>query len=593
MGRLPSVASLRTTLAELRSAARILPDLPKLLPGASWGPARLVERAAAERPRAPALLHEDASYTWADVDARANQYARWFLGRGIGKRDVVALLMDNRPDFLFVQLGLAKLGAVAALINTSLTGKALGHAIAAGSPKLVVVGSEHAAAVASEQGAWEHGADVVVQLEPGAAATPLVSMNAEVDRQPSGHAGWSHLLSASDPTSYLFTSGTKGLPKGAVVTNQRYLAASAMFARVMHELVPGDVLYVTLPLYHSSAQWMGWGATMIAGATMALRRKFSASAFWGDVHRHQATHFLYIGELCRYLLGVPPSPAERGHRLRMAVGNGLRADVWERFQARFGVPLVREFYGATEGNALMVNLLGRPGMVGRLLPGQLVLRCDPVTGEALRGPAGRCEALERGTGLVVARINRFTRFDGYVDAQASKRKILRDVLRPGDAYFDTGDLMTLHEDRWMSFADRVGDTFRWKGENVSTNEVAEALAAVPGVLEANVYGVEVPGAEGRAGMASLRVGEAFDLAELAAFVRARLPAYQRLYFVRLSRDLAITGTFKHQKVDYRSQGYDPARSGDPLYYLDEKTSAYIRIDHELHERLRRAEIGPR
>ncbi len=572
--------------SDLLPCARLVPELPKLLPRGRWSPARLLEKNARERPRQAALLYLDERYSWGEVEARANQYAHCLSSRGVGRGDVVALLMDNRPDFLFIELGLSKLGAVTALLNTNLSGRSLAHAVAAARPRAVVVGAEHEARLAGLELGDGLADRVLVQSETGDGA--------DFNRQVAAAARTPVRTSApraSDPTSYIYTSGTTGLPKAAVVTNQRYLGASALFGRVMHQLVPGDVLYVTLPLYHSSAQWMGWGACMLAGATMALRRKFSAQAFWPDVERHGATHLLYIGELCRYLLETPPSPAERHHRLRVAVGNGLRADVWTRFQARFRIPVIREFYGATEGNALLVNLAGRPGMVGRLLPGQRLLRCDPVTGAPARGADGLCQPIERGTGLLVAKISRFARFDGYVDAKASTKKVVRDVLRAGDAYFDSGDLLTLHEDRWVSFADRVGDTYRWKGENVSTSEVAETLGGAPGVLESNVYGVEVPRAEGRVGMASLRVADDFDLGAFAAFVRERLPAYQRPYFLRLQRELDVTGTFKHQKVDCRSQGYDPGRSNDPLYCLHE--NHYERIDHDLHERIQRGEIGPR
>jgi len=245
---------------------------------------------------------------------------------------------------------------------------------------------------------------------------------------------------------------------------------------------------------------------------------------------------------------------------------------------------MREFYGATEGTAVLVNLEGRPGMIGRLQPGQRVLRCDAATGDAIRNARGLCEPVREGeTGLFVAKITRLLEFEGYVDAKATSKKILADVVRRGDAYFDTGDLLTLHADGWLSFADRVGDTFRWKGENVSTNEVAEALNAAPGVLESNVYGVEVAGAEGRCGMASMRVDERFDLNAFAAYVREKLPLYKRPYFLRLQREMKVTGTFKHQKVEYRRDGYDPSKCDDPLYWLDGER--YVAIDTALYERL--------
>jgi len=357
-------------------------------------------------------------------------------------------------------------------------------------------------------------------------------------------------------------------------------------------LDPSETVYVTLPLYHSNAMFAGWSAVLATGACMALRRRFSASRFWSDVRRYDASAFVYIGELCRYLLHQPASPDERRHSVRVATGNGLRPDIWEAFQERFRIPLVREFYGATEGNVALANFVGRPGMVGRLQAGQAVVRCDLATGDVLRGDDGWCHSVEEGeTGLLLGRIHRVATFDGYVDEQASRRKIREDVFAKGDRYFDTGDLLTVHADGWLSFADRVGDTFRWKGENVSTNEVAEVLNRAPGVLESNVYGVEVPGTEGRAGMASLRCDTSFSLEALNDRVIEQLPVYQRPYFLRLQSEMRVTGTFKHQKTDYRREGFDPARTQDPLFFLDGEK--YVPLDAALYRAIVSGEVSLR
>jgi acyl-CoA synthetase (AMP-forming)/AMP-acid ligase II len=581
----------RSTLTEVRAALRVAPDVPKLLPYVGrWTLARLLERNAEEDPTGVALLFEALRITWREVDARASQYARFFARRGVGRGDVVALMMDNRPDYVFVQMGLGKLGAVGALLNTSSAGKALVHAIGVARPKLVIAGAEHAEAM-SRLGS-EIVAPVLFQAERAEDARGDGFVNEAVASEEDAPLASRHRFTANDPASYIYTSGTTGLPKAAVITNQRTVGAAALYARSLFEFTGGDVLYVTLPLYHASAQWMGWGSCALAGVTLALRRKFSASAFWSDARAFGATHFLYIGEICRYLLRAPPGPDDRAHKLRMGVGNGLRADVWTAFQERFGVPLMREFYGATEGNTLLVNLEGRPGMIGRIKMGQRVLRCDLATGVPVRDARGLCVRVSEGeTGLLVSKLSPLLKFEGYVDEAATEKKILRDVDKRGDACFNSGDLLTLHEGGWLSFADRVGDTFRWKGENVSTNEVAEALNAAPGVLESNVYGVEVARAEGRAGMASLRIGEGFDLSGFARFVKDRLPAHQRPYFLRLQREMKVTGTFKHQKSDYRAQGYDPAKSDDPVFYLD--GAGYVAIDAAVYDRLRSGEIAPR
>jgi fatty-acyl-CoA synthase len=301
--------------------------------------------------------------------------------------------------------------------------------------------------------------------------------------------------------------------------------------------------------------------------------------------------FIYIGELCRYLLRQPPTPHERHHHVRVCMGNGLRPDIWRTFQSRFRIPVIREYYGATEGNVGLVNLEGRPGMIGRLLPGSAIVKCDPLTGEIVRNRAGRCEPAAVGErGLLVAWINTLMSFDGYLDRVATRKKVVRDVFRRGDAYFNTGDLVQLHADGWVSFADRVGDTFRWKGENVSTHEVAEILSQAKGLQEVNVYGVRVNGAEGRVGMASIVVADDFDLNAFAGSVVSTLPRYQRPYFLRMVPRMQITGTFKHQKHHYRTEGYDPSTVKDPLYFLDGRQ--YVPLDDALYRRLAAGEIGP-
>ena len=529
---------------------------------------------AGKRPDDLALAYLDERYSWADVDRRASIYQQVFADDGVGRGDVVALMMDNRPDYLFALLGLSKLAAVGALINTNLTGKALVHAITVAKAKKILAGSEHRAGIENVFGQLEGlnaALDFYVHQESDTVYdgdTDAQVLNARLettrpasDIDPSQRAG--------DVFCYIYTSGTTGLPKAAIIRNQRYLGAALTFGHLMHRCGPGDVIYVPLPLYHSNALMLGWGAALATGAGLALRRRFSVSEFWNDVRRYGATSFVYIGELCRYLLNSPESGDEQDHRLRVAVGNGLRPDIWTAFQERFRVPLVREFYGSTEGNAPALNLAGKPGMIGRLGRGQAVVRCDPDSGEVLRNAAGFCERVGIGEiGLLVGRISAVASFDGYVDRSATDSKVAHDVFVQGDRYFNTDDLVELHEGRWLSFADRLGDTFRWKGENVSTTEVEELLCGAPGVLEANVYGVEVPGADGRAGMAALRTGDDFDLDSFAAHVVEHLAPYQRPLFLRmLASEMRVTGTLKHQKGDYLAEGYDPARVTDPLYVL--------------------------
>jgi acyl-CoA synthetase (AMP-forming)/AMP-acid ligase II len=588
--------AIRERIAELRAIARILPNLRRASPGAHWNAARLLAERAAADPTAHALIHGERRFTWDELDRAVTRHARGLARLGVGPGDVVALLMDNRPEYLILLSALARLRAVAALLNTNVSGPALVHAFRAGRATFAIVGSEHADGLAEvlPELPFDSAGRVVVHRDPEgpAAAVGFPSLDEQAAAESELPFSREGTPRPEDPSCYVYTSGTTGLPKAAVITNGRFLAAGAFFGAGIMELGREDVVYVPLPLYHSNALFAGWSAALTTGAALAIRRRFSASAFWDDVRASDASVFVYIGELCRYLLCQPSHADERRHRLRLATGNGLRPDIWTRFQERFGVPLVREFYGATEGNVVMVNVSGRPGMVGRLNPGQEIVRCDLETGALERTADGRCQRVHPGeTGLLLGRISLLAPYEGYVDPQATDKKIVTGVFKEGDRYFNTGDLMTLHEDGWASFADRLGDTFRWKGENVSTMEVAAVLSAATGVLESNVYGVEVPGGEGRPAMASLRTDESFSLDGFASWVRDRLPPYQRPYFLRLLEEMRVTSTFKQQKVEYRNEGYDPARISDPLYFLE--GDHYVALDRDRFEAIRSGRLALR
>lgn len=583
-----------TLLETLGVSARLLADVPKILPSAKCSPAKILQHWARKAPDNAALAYREERFSWGDVNDRANQYAAWFLGQGVGPGDVVALVMDNRPDFLFIVMALSKIGGISSLINTNLSGSALVHAISVCKARKIVAGSEHLERlldVEKDLSGLAPGFDLWVQAEDGDAflgGHPTI--NREVAAASTSEQGDRFVPSNRDIFCYIYTSGTTGLPKAAIIRNQRMLGASFSFGRLMHRSGPGDVIYVVLPLYHSSAMFLGWGAALATGASMALRRRFSVSNFWSDARDFGATSFIYIGELCRYLMNAEPQAGERDHKLRLGVGNGMSPNIWEPFQERFGIPVIREFYGATEGISLLMNHQGRPRMVGKLSPGQSLVKCDLATGAIIRNEYGFCERVSVGeTGLLIGRISPLVTFDGYVDRTATDEKIVSDVFKKGDRFFNTGDLLTLHDGRWISFADRVGDTFRWKGENVSTAEVSAILGDAPGVREANVYGVRVPNAEGRAGMAAVTVGDDFDLDGFSDFVQKSLPGYQRPRFLRvLTDEMRVTGTFKHQKIDYRQEGYDPSKIEDPLYVLNGGT--YVGVDEELHSRIESGDL---
>ena len=428
--RIPSV-ELPIRLGEIPDYLQLARDLPKLAPWAKISPAQLLADRVANQPNALALAYLDERYSWSELDQRASQYAACFAREGVARGDVVALVMDNRPDYLFSVMGLGKLGAVAALINTNLSGKPLVHSLNVGKAKKILAGAEHATKIEEiidQVDGVKPDRDFFVQTEEGSGLdrpTRARLINEELDGVDSADDPKLDLR-AEDIFCYIYTSGTTGLPKAAIIRNKRFMAASVGFGRLMHRSSVGDVIYTPLPLYHSNAMMLGWGSALVTGAGLALRRKFSASGFWDDVRQFNATSFVYIGELCRYLLNSPKRDHENQHRLKVAVGNGLRPDVWEPFQQRFALPLVREFYASTEGNAPVLNLSGRPGMIGRMPLGQSVVRCDQTTGELLRNADGFCEQVAAGeTGLLVGRISKLLSFDGYVDKRQPTARYCR------------------------------------------------------------------------------------------------------------------------------------------------------------------------
>jgi fatty-acyl-CoA synthase len=550
----------------------------------------LIERQARSFRESPALASREASLSYAELAARSNQYAHWGLSRGLRAGQVAVLFMPNCAEYVAIWLGLTRIGVTVALINTHLIGHALAHAITVAGPRVVLTGAElgprlAGISLAADCEVWVYG-DVVQDFRP---------LGPVLDAFPGeAPAAAAYTAPTLDSTAlYIYTSGTTGLPKAAHVSHYRLMRWSQWFAGLM-DTRPEDRMYDCLPLYHSVGGVVAVGALLVSGGSVVIRPRFSASDFWRDVKDERCTLFQYIGELCRYLVNAPAQAVETEHSLRLACGNGLRAEVWEAFKTRFRIPRILEYYASTEGTFSLYNCEGKPGSIGRIpsflthrLPVAL-LRVAPDTSELVRGADGFCEpcgANEAGeaVGLFPAEDGaRGGRFEGYADTSASERKVLRNVFKEGDAWYRTGDLMRRDAAGFYYFVDRLGETFRWKGENVSTAEVMGALTAAPHVLDGVVFGVAVPGTEGRAGMAALVVDEHFDLGVFRAHIAAQLPAYARPVFVRLVHALDLTGTFKPRKVELVREGYDPAQVSDPLYVVDARSGAYVPLDRELH-----------
>ncbi len=541
----------------------------------------IVEAQAKRRPGSTAIFHLDQAMSYAALDARANRYANWALAQGIGRGDAVALLMENRPDYICAWLGLFKAGAQVALINTNLAGAALAHSIAISGAKHIIAGAELAGHVLAAP--FETAPALWVQggIGPSAAGHDLDAALEAASPASPGRAPRAG-VTLKDRAFFIYTSGTTGLPKAANFSHMRMLFMMCGFVGALRPRAT-DRVYDPLPLYHSTGGVCAVGLAFLPGGALILKRKFSVHEFWSDIHKYQATIFEYIGELCRYLLGAPPSPLERGHKVRVITGNGLRPEIWREFQRRFAIPRIVEFYGATEGNVSMLNYDGTVGAVGRvpeysewLLPARVV-RFDVEKEMPVRGPDGLCiecapDEVGEALGGMSKRAGR--EFEGYTNRAESARKMLHDVFRKGDVWFRTGDLMRRDAHGYFYFVDRIGDTFRWKGENVSTGEVGDALAAVPGISDVNVYGVHVPGMEGRAGMAAMVAGGDFDMDGFAARLRGRLPHYAQPIFLRLSPRIEVTGTYKQRKVDLVREGFDPSTIADPIYFLDPGSGKY-------------------
>lgn len=578
-------SALRRTIKRAGAIARGLETNFRWDPDSHDNVPLALQRWASERPGDPFLLFEGRRWTVAAFDAEVNRHARAWRELGLESGQVVALLLDNRPAFLFHFYALGKLGVVASLVNPALTGDALRHALQVCEPAAILVGD------AQRGSLGELGDDAL----PVAREQVFVDYEGPEAHASPGYASWNQRVSGVVPlalhepelhalhevAAYIYTSGTTGLPKPAVVKHHRLRRAGDVFAGLAR-LTSDDCLYCCLPLYHASATAIGVPMAISARAQLALVRRFSASRFWAECREVDASVCLYIGELCRYLYNRPARPDDRDHSVRCFVGNGLRPDIWDGFCERFGIERVSEFYGATEGNAETANVLNRSGTVGPLLPWKMKLaRWDTQADALVRGPKGFAIQAKPGEpGVLLGKIDARNPYSGYTDSNASRGKVLTDVFERGDAWFNTGDLLSRDRLWHLQFVDRLGDTFRWKGENVSTQEVAEVLNKGPGVIESNVYGVEIPGADGRAGMAAIVIDSEFSPERVYDYVVGELPSYAQPRFLRIVESVSTTGTFKQKKVELRDEGWDPQLVNDPLWVRDSKAGRYVELTPE-------------
>jgi citronellyl-CoA synthetase len=600
--------SLRDALTTLTAVSTLLNVAKEVKPRPTSTPdcfAARAQQTAARFPDRTAVLFEGRRCTWRELNAEANRYAAALRARGLKRGDAVSVVMENRIEFLSVLIALNKLGIIAALINTNLTGKPLIHCMKITNSRMCIFGAERLDAIDQVrvnpelQGieCWLFVADVGKDVCP----TWAINLGEEAADESSANPPDTARNTLADTALYIYTSGTTGLPKASVISNRRFLLAAALSYKGGLQCKETDCIYLCLPLYHGTGLFLGVGAAFSTGASMFIRRKFSGSNFLPEVREHGATCFIYIGELCRYLLNVPRQPNDHDTPLLTMMGNGLRPDVWHEFKGRFGIKRVAEFYGSSEGNVAFVNMLNKDCTVGMTSIPVALVKYDVDTDEIAHDSQGRLIKVASGEpGLLLGKITESTVFEGYTNSADTEKKILRNAFEDGDAWFNTGDLMRTVDvgfslgQAHYQFVDRVGDTFRWKSENVSTNEVGEIINGHPQVDFSNVYGVEIPRANGRAGMAALVLHpevQALDLDSFSAYVNEHLPAYARPVFLRIQRELDTTGTFKLVKGELRKQGYDLDQVSDPLYVLKPRSDTYELLDKEYAAILRAGEAG--
>ena len=521
------------------------------------------------------IKFQDETVTYREANETANRYAAVLAARGVGRGDVVGIMLKNSPRAVLLMLAVVKLGAIAGMLNYNQRGKVLAHSVGLlGS--VVLIGEDELLGEVKESGADVSDALSLDELDRLAADAPTDNPNVT-----------SSIL-AKDKAFYIFTSGTTGMPKASVMTHYRWLRALGGFGGIGMRLNSNDILYCCLPLYHNNALTVAVSSVLSAGATLALGKSFSASKFWDEVIGCEATAFVYIGEICGYLLNQPEKDTDCKHKVRVIAGNGLRPGIWDEFTKRFCIPRVCEFYSASESNTAFVNVLNIPKSAGICPTPVAFVEYDHESGDPVRDDKGRVKKVKSGEpGLLLSKVSNFQPFDGYTDKEATEKKLVRDAFKKGDVWFNTGDLMRSQGFGHAAFSDRLGDTFRWKGENVATTEVEHAVQQDSNVEDATVYGVGVEGAGGKAGMAAIQLkdGADFDGKALAKTVYENLPPYAMPLFVRVVKELEKTSTHKTKKVDLAKQGYGEDVE-DPIYVLKNRDEGYVEFYDEYPEEVK-------
>lgn len=567
---------------------------PSTACGLGWA----FEKAVDENPSGIALLYEDQKFSYTELNAWANQIGDYFLKQGAKKGDVIAVMVENRPELVATVLGLAKIGVISALVNTSQCSKVLSHSINLVKPFAIVIGEEVQQAVLDVQDDLALAKDKFFWFADDESKTtsskPFTDLAKAIQSCQRSNPSTTNDVTGKDGLFYIYTSGTTGLPKAVTFKNSRWMLAYGTYGHVL-DLNKDDVMYATLPLYHATGMVVCWCGVIAGASTLAIRRKFSKSNFWKDVEKFDASAIGYVGELCRYLLDCEPTPEERNHRVRKMIGNGMRSNIWHEFKERFNIDEVLELYASSEGNVGFSNIFNFENTVGFSPTPYAIIAFDKEKNEPIRDADGFCQKVKKGeTGLLIGKITSRSPFDGYTDPEKNKSVIMENVLKSGDKYFNTGDLVRDIGFRHAQFVDRLGDTFRWKGENVSTTQVENIVSDYEKISEAVVYGVEIPNTNGRAGMAAITLqdGQSLseqDLSSMADQFKTELPAYAVPVFLRIQKQIETTGTFKYSKTKLKEEAFDPEKCKEQIFVLLPGESAYSEVDADVFQKINQGE----
>lgn len=569
---------------------------------------KLVGRAQRSNATAPQVFVENAlknpskvlfmnehnrNYTFQDVHHFSNQIGNYFTGHGLKKGDDVALFMESSAEYITIWLGLSKAGVIPALVNNNQKRDGFIHSVNIVNAKAVIFDNQNREAVKEVMPVLKQRGVKFFMIGDGQVPEGAIGMQ-DLDQASKDF----NLVPGNftDKLLHIYTSGTTGYPKAVIIKNTRYITAGYGVNAILN-IDQNDIVYNCLPLHHFAGGIMGTSQAIIKGTPLGLRSKFSASSYFDDCIRYNATVGQYVGELCRYLFISPEKPSDKQHKVRVMFGNGMRPNLWLPFQERFKVPWIAEVYGTSEGNAQIVNLDGKPGACGflsRFLPRKLmkkiypvsIIKCNPDSGEPIRDEKGLCIPCEPGeVGQFIGKIvekDPVRNFDGYSSKEETEKKIIKDIFAKGEKAFASGDLLYMDELGYCYFQDRTGDTFRWKGENVSTTEVEAVIMKESGLGDCVVYGVSVPGNEGKAGMAALTdPNKSIDVNVLLSRLQESLPNYSIPLFLRISDKIEATATFKLPKTSLQKESYDLKKVKDPIFVLNKLKKMYVRLDVDI------------